>query len=67
MTMVLTRVSVSNILKLCEKLNVDLETNGRLDTIKDITKSFKAAVSDPDTPTDVGIFKLFMKLLIEKQ
>ena len=59
-----SEVSVSNILKLCEKLNVDLETKvADWDTIKDITKSFfKAAVSDPDTPTDVGIFKTIYEI-----
>ncbi len=52
-------VSVSNILKVCEKLDVDLETNvADWNSFKKITKSFfLAGVSDPDTPTDVGIFK----------
>ena len=51
--------SVSNILKVCESLNVDLETNvADWNTFKKVTKSFfLAGVSDPDTPTDVGIFK----------
>ncbi len=51
--------SVSNILNICQKLNVDLETNvADWQTFKKITKSFfLAGVSDPDTPTDVGIFK----------
>ena len=51
--------SVSNILNICQKLNVDLETNvADWQTFKNITKSFfLAGVSDPDTPTDVGIFK----------
>ena len=54
-----SEVSVSNILKLCEKLDVDLETKvADWDSIRDITKSFfLASVSDPDTPTDIGIFK----------
>lgn len=51
--------SVSNILNICQKLNVDLETNvADWQTFKKITRSFfLAGVSDPDTPTDVGIFK----------
>ncbi len=56
-------VSVSNILKVCEKLNVDLETNvADWESFKKITRSFfLAGVSDPDTPTDVGIFKTMYK------
>ncbi len=52
-------ISVSNILNICQKLDVDLETNvADWQTFKKITRSFfKAGVSDPDTPTDVGIFK----------
>ena len=52
-------ISVSNILNVCEKLDVDLETNvADWESFKKITKSFfLAGVSDPDTPTDVGIFK----------
>ena len=51
--------SVSNILRICEKLDVDLETKvADWEKFKNITKLFfLAAVSDPDTPTDVGIFK----------
>ena len=51
--------SVSNILNICQKLDVDLETNvADWQTFKKITRSFfLAGVSDPDTPTDVGIFK----------
>jgi len=51
--------SVSNILNICQKLNVDLETVvADWQTFKKITRSFfLAGVSDPDTPTDVGIFK----------
>lgn len=51
--------SVSNILNICQKLNVELETNvADWQTFRKITKSFfLAGVSDPDTPTDVGIFK----------
>lgn len=51
--------SVSNIMNICKKLDVDLETNvADWQTFKKITKSFfLAGVSDPDTPTDVGIFK----------
>ena len=51
--------SVSNILNICQKLDVDLETNvADWHTFKKVTKSFfLAGVSDPDTPTDVGIFK----------
>ena len=52
-------ISVTNILNICQKLDVDLETNvADWQTFKKITRSFfKAGVSDPDTPTDVGIFK----------
>ena len=59
-----SEASVSNILKLCEKLEVDLETKvADWDTFKDITKSFfQASVSDPDTPTDVGIFKTMYEI-----
>ncbi len=55
--------SVSNILNICQKLNVDLETNvADWQTFKKITRSFfLAGVSDPDTPTDVGIFKTMYK------
>ena len=51
--------SVSNIYSACNRLNVDLETKvADWDTFKKVTRSFfKASVSDPDTPTDVGIFK----------
>ncbi len=51
--------SVSNILRVCEKLNVELETKvADWEKFKSITRAFfKAGVSDPDTPTDVGIFK----------
>ena len=56
-------ISVSNILKVCDKLNVDLETNvADWESFKKITRSFfLAGVSDPDTPTDVGIFKTMYK------
>jgi N-acetyl sugar amidotransferase len=51
--------SVSNIYQICKILNVDLETKvANWDVFKKITRSFfLAGVSDPDTPTDVGIFK----------
>ena len=51
--------SVSNILRMCEKLDVDLETRvADWEKFKNLTKSFfLAGVSDPDTPTDIGIFK----------
>lgn len=51
--------SVSNILRVCEKLDVELETKvANWEKFKDITRAFfLAGVSDPDTPTDVGIFK----------
>jgi len=51
--------SVSNILNICNTLNVDLETKvANWNVFKKITRSFfLAGVSDPDTPTDVGIFK----------
>lgn len=51
--------SVSNILRICEKLDVELETRvADWEKFKDITRAFfMAGVSDPDTPTDVGIFK----------
>lgn len=56
--------SVSNILNICQKLNVDLETNvADWQSFKKITKSFfLAGVSDPDTPTDVGIFKTMYQI-----
>ena len=59
-----SEVSVTNILKLCEKLDVDLETKvADWNSIRDITKSFfKASVSDPDTPTDVAIFKTIYEI-----
>ena len=46
-------------MNVCNKLNVELETKvADWDTFKKITKSFfLAGVSDPDTPTDIGIFK----------
>jgi len=51
--------SVSNIFNVCKKLNVELETKvADWETFKKVTRSFfLAGVSDPDTPTDVGIFK----------
>lgn len=51
--------SVSNILRICEALDVDLETKvADWEKFKNITRAFFiAGVSDPDTPTDVGIFK----------
>ena len=51
--------SVSNIFNVCKTLNVELETKvADWETFKKVTKSFfLAGVSDPDTPTDVGIFK----------
>ena len=54
-----SETSVSNILNICEKLNVDLETKvADWENFKSITRSFfKASVSDPDTATDIGIFK----------
>lgn len=54
-----SETSTSNILNVCNKLNVELETKvADWDTFKKITKSFfLAGVSDPDTPTDIGIFK----------
>ena len=56
--------SVSNILKICEKLDVELETNvADWETFKKVTRSFfLAGVSDPDTPTDVGIFKTMYEI-----
>ncbi len=56
--------SVSNILKVCEKLDIDLETKvADWEKFKSITKAFfKAGVSDPDTPTDVGIFKTMYEI-----
>ena len=51
--------SVSNIFNVCKKLNVELETKvADWKKKKKVTRSFfLAGVSDPDTPTDVGIFK----------
>ena len=52
-------ISVSNIYKVCEKLDVDLETVvANWEKFKKITKSFfLASVCDPDTPTDVALLK----------
>lgn len=57
-------VSVSNILKICEKLNVDLDTKvANWKKFQNITKSFfLSGVSDPDTPTDIGIFKTMYEI-----
>lgn len=54
-----SETSVSNILNVCQKLNVDLETKvANWESFKKIVRSFfLAGVSDPDTPTDVAIFK----------
>lgn len=59
-----SEASVSNILKVCEQLNVDLETKvANWEKFKSITRSFfKAGVSDPDTPTDIGIFKTMYEI-----
>lgn len=56
--------SVSNILKVCKNLGVELETNvADWETFKKVTRSFfLAGVSDPDTPTDVGIFKTMYEI-----
>ncbi len=61
--------SVSNILKVCEKLNVDLETKvADWENFKDIIRSFfLAGVSDPDTPTDVGIFKTMYEIAYKEK
>jgi len=57
-------ISVSNILNVCQKLNVDLETKvADWEAFKSITRSFfLAGVSDPDTPTDIGIFKTMYEI-----
>ena len=54
-----SKTSVSNILSICEKFEVDLETIVEdWNSFKNISKNFfLAGVPDPDTPTDVGIFK----------
>lgn len=56
--------SVTNILEVCKNLDVDLETVVEdWDSFKKITRSFfLAGVSDPDTPTDIGIFKSMYKV-----
>ena len=57
-------ISVSNILNVCQKLDVDLETKvADWEAFKSITRSFfLAGVSDPDTPTDIGIFKTMYEI-----
>ena len=61
--------SVSNILRVCEKLDVELETKvADWEKFKDITRAFfLAGVSDPDTPTDVGIFKSMYEVVIKRR
>lgn len=61
--------SVSNILNVCERLDVDLETNvADWNTFKKVTRSFfLAGVSDPDTPTDVGIFKTMYEIAYKEK
>ena len=61
--------SVSNILKVCDKLDVDLETKvADWEKFKNITRAFfKAGVSDPDTPTDVGIFKTMYEIAYKEK
>ena len=61
--------SVSNILRICEKLDVELETRvADWEKFKDITRAFfMAGVSDPDTPTDVGIFKSMYETAYEEK
>ena len=56
--------SVSNILNVCKSLNVELETKvADWEIFKKIIRSFfLAGVSDPDTPTDVGIFKTMYEI-----
>ncbi len=57
-------ISVSNILNVCQKLDVELETKvANWEAFKNITRSFfLAGVSDPDTPTDIGIFKTMYEI-----
>ena len=61
--------SVSNILRVCEKLDVEFETKvADWEKFKDITEAFfKAGVSDPDTPTDVGIFKSMYEIAYKEK
>ncbi len=61
--------SVSNILNVCQKLDVDLETKvADWETFKKVTRSFfLAGVSDPDTPTDVGIFKTMYEIAYKEK
>ena len=58
-----SEISTSNILNVCSNLNVDLETKvADWETFRRVTRSFLlAGVSDPDTPTDIGIFKTMYK------
>ena len=64
-----SEASVSNILKVCEQLNVELETKvADWEKFKSITRSFfKAGVSDPDTPTDIGIFKTMYEIAYKEK
>ncbi len=64
-----TETSTSNILNVCSKLNVDLETKvADWETFKKITRSFfLAGVSDPDTPTDIGIFKTMYEIAYKEK
>ena len=59
-----SETSTSNILNVCSNLGVELETRvADWENFKKITKSFfLAGVSDPDTPTDVGIFKTMYEI-----
>ena len=61
--------SVSNLFKICDKLDVDLETVvENWENFKKITKSFfLASVSDPDTPTDVALLKAINKVAYKEK
>lgn len=61
-------ISVSNILNVCQKLGVELETKvADWETFKKVTRSFFiAGVSDPDTPTDIGIFKAMYEVAFKE-
>ena len=61
--------SVSNILNVYQKLDVDLETKvADWETFKKVTRSFfLAGISDPDTPTDVGIFKTMYEVAFREK
>jgi N-acetyl sugar amidotransferase len=64
-----SRIAVSNIKKICKKLNVELYTYVMdWEEFKDLQISFlKASTSDAETPTDVGILSTLFRVASQEK